>query len=61
MKIEVYRAAELLEKAAEGYEKLPAIAKMQAAGVLLPLIGSVRALLDEVEKLKGEKNGNEGI
>lgn len=57
--MELYRAAELAQKAQSEFTKLSPLIKMQAGAVITPLIGSVVALILEVETLKNEvlKNG----
>lgn len=56
--MEVFRAAELIGKAEGEFLKLSPLIKMQAGAVINPLIGSVKALLIEVEHIKkGLENG----
>lgn len=46
-------AGELIREAENEYSKLSGMVKSQAAGVFLPILGSLKALSAEVEQLKG--------
>lgn len=56
--MDVFREREQLREAELNYSQLSGLVKMQAGGVMLPMLALLRGLLDKLEN-EGVKNGQD--